>query len=72
MDLAIGLEELPGAGGRAGRTAKERAVDLVRHLLVDGREQVLLVAEVVVERPPGQPGLLDDLLGEGGLESPPW
>ena len=71
VDLAVGPEERPCAGGRVGRTAPEQGRHLRQHLLVHGPEQVLLVAEVMVEGAPGQPGLLDDLLGAGGLEPVP-
>ena len=37
--------------------------DLALDLLVDGREQLPLAVEVVVERPAGHPGRADDLLG---------
>ena len=68
VDLAVGPEQLPGAGVPVAGPAPQRAGDLVLHLVVHRPEQVLLVAEVVVERAPGQSGPLDDLLGAGGLE----
>ncbi len=70
MDLAIGQEKIPGAGRiRAGRTANERLLNFVCHLREHGREEVLLVSEVVVERPSGEASLADYFLGEGGLKA---
>ena len=61
----------PGAGGRSAERRQSSGGHLGGHLLVHRPEQVLLVAEVVVERAPGQAGPLDDLLGAGGLEPVP-
>jgi hypothetical protein len=47
----------------------ERLLNLTCHLFEDSQEEILLVPEVVVQRPSGEPGVADDLLGQGGLEA---
>ena len=69
VDLAVGPEELPGVGRAVARATQEQRTTSADDLLEHRPEQVLLVPEVVVEGPPGQPGLPDDLLGAGGLEA---
>ena len=69
IDLAVGPEQRPGVGRTVTRTSPQEPAHLAGHLLVDRPEQVLLVPEVMVERPPGQTRPLHDLLGAGGLEA---
>ena len=52
---------------RPRRCDRQITLDVLDH----GAEEAVLGAEVVRERPPGDPGPLDDLLLAGAGEAPP-
>jgi hypothetical protein len=57
------MEGLPGSARRTGRP--ELLKELTLHIVDDGAEEVLLVAEVVVEGPSGDACPPHDLFGRG-------